>query len=471
MHLKVIRTAAAVVAATCLVTGPARTDPAKDFGALLEQGRTQDAMQLAEDWLDTEGGPPARFALGTAQFLYAIERMGNGLYGFGLGNAETHGDWIGMAGLPFLRVPVPPNPDPQPVTYDGLRDILDRFSQDLAIADGTLALIGPEAFDFQLDLASVSLDFNGDGNVRSDERLAALFSAVAQMDPPRKGLKFDFDQSDAPWLRGYTHLLRAMTEFLLAHDWQQAFDETFHFMFPETDLYSSELRRSADAALAYIMQHPEPPNYWDAERRYSRNDPNRPTRAQWDVTAQGLEWKDWNINHGEESRRAWTFLEYGGIADVIAFIHRFDWPVVDKARMAKSRVHLLTMVELSRENWRRILLESDDKYEWLPSPDQTPRFPRMRVNKDVIAGWHAFLDTAEDVLEGRKLIAHWRFLGKGLNVRRMFEDPRTFDPVMIAQGAAVIPYLEEGELVSAQTAQTMFDIFDRGFLAYFIWFN
>jgi hypothetical protein len=77
----------------------------------------------------------------------------------------------------------------------------------------------------------------------------------------------------------------------------------------------------------------------------------------------------------------------------------------------------------------------------------------------------------EDVLEGRKLIAHWRFTDKGINVRRMFEDPRTFDPVMIAQGAAVIPYLEEGERVSGQTALTLLDVFERGFFAYFVWFN
>ena len=95
----------------------------------------------------------------------------------------------------------------------------------------------------------------------------------------------------------------------------------------------------------------------------------------------------------------------------------------------------------------------------------------MRVNQQVVEGWPGFLETAEDVLEGRKLIAHWRFLDKGVIVRLMFENPGTFDPVMIAQGAAVIPYLEEGEMVSAQTAETMFDIFERGFFAYFVWFN
>ncbi|AXI43441.1 hypothetical protein [Sulfitobacter sp. SK011] len=465
------RRAAAIFVMAFFFGAPAASGTEEEFGDLLEVGRTHDALALAETWVRVEDSQKAKFALGTAQFLYAIERLGNGLHAFGLGNAVSTGMWMDLADLPFLRVPVPPNPDPQPVTYEGLRDVLQRFGDDLSLADMTLAGIGTEEFDYALDIGALSLDLDGDGQVGPEENLVNLFSAVSQMRPPARGLKFDFDQSDAPWLRGYTHLLRAMTEFLLAHDWRQTFDETFHFLFPDSKLKSSEIRSSAADAMIFLEQHAPPIGYWEATRSYDWNDPNKPSRESWASTPKGREWAKWNREYGSEYRRAENFLEYGGIADIIAFIHRFDWPIVDEGRMANSRIHLLTMIDLSRENWRRILQESDDKYEWLPSPKQTPRFPRMRVNQQVVEGWHGFLDTAEDVLEGRKLIAHWRFLDKGVNVRRMFEDPGTFDPVMIAQGATVIPYLEEGEMVSAQTAETMIDIFERGFFAYFVWFN
>ena len=69
------------------------------------------------------------------------------------------------------------------------------------------------------------------------------------------------------------------------------------------------------------------------------------------------------------------------------------------------------------------------------------------------------------------MIKHCLFVYRGVNVRRIFDEPRTFDPVLIAQGSAVIPYLETGDLVTARTAETMFDLFEGGFLAYFIWFN
>lgn len=447
--------------------GKAEADFREDFAALLAEGRTREAVDLASKADAGGDAPDIRFALGTAQFLLAIERFGNGLYSFGLGNAAYTGTWVSLADLPFLRVPVPPKPDAEQVTYEGLRALLRQFGEDLAVADATLATIGPEPFDFRVDLGAVALDLDGNGSIEEQERLTALFGAIARV--PVQLDAFDFDQSDAPWLRGYTHLVRAMTEFLLAHDWHQAFEETMHFVFPSSELPSSELKTSASAAIAFLQEHQPPPYYYQVT---NWNDPNRLSFDNWkQQTPEGRRWAEWDKAYGQQYRRAETYVEFGGIADLIAFIHRFDWPVVEPGRMAASRLHLLQMIDLSRENWRRIQAETDDKQEWLPSPTQTSRFERLRVTEKIVNGWLGFLDAAEDVLEGRKLIAHWRFIGKGVNVRRMFEEPRTFDPVMIAQGAGVIPYLEEGESVSGETAETMLEVFDRGFMAYFLWFN
>ena len=45
--------------------------------------------------------------------------------------------------------------------------------------------------------------------------------------------------------------------------------------------------------------------------------------------------------------------------------------------------------------------------------------------------------------------------GRGINLRRMFEAPGSFDPWLIAQGSAILPYLEDGETVSLETAFTI----------------
>src|SRR5689334_2088133 len=71
------------------------------------------AAAIAADSSDDE----ARFALGAVQFLQAIENLGRAFHRYGLSNGDSVG---GLAGLPFFRLPVPPNPDPQKTDYDAL---------------------------------------------------------------------------------------------------------------------------------------------------------------------------------------------------------------------------------------------------------------------------------------------------------------------------------------------------------------
>jgi hypothetical protein len=53
----------------------------------------------------------------------------------------------------------------------------------------------------------------------------------------------------------------------------------------------------------------------------------------------------------------------------------------------------------------------------------------------------------------------------------MFDEPRNFDPWLIAQGSAILPYLEDGETVSPETAITILMLTEGGLLGYFLWFN
>jgi hypothetical protein len=161
----------------------------------------------------------------------------------------------------------------------------------------------------------------------------------------------------------------------------------------------------------------------------------------------------------------------GSIADLVAFVHLNHWPVVEPDRMREVLGHLEAMIGLSRENWRRILAETDTgRAEWIPNPSQTGVLPGMQVSAERIAGWQQFLGEFEALLQGRKLLPHYRF-ERGMNLRRMFTEPRTFDIVLLIQGSAALPYLEDGELTGAQTWVGIMQLMGGDFFRYFLWFN
>ena len=126
------------------------------------------------------------------------------------------------------------------------------------------------------------------------------------------------------------------------------------------------------------------------------------------------------------------------MADMIAFIHLNHWPVVEPERLRRVLGHLEAMVSLSRENWRRITAETDDRNEWIPNPKQSGVLPRMQVTQDQADGWQRFLEEFDALLQGRKLIPHWRFQ-QGVNLRRFFLEPTTFDLVLLIQSWGFCP--------------------------------
>ena len=456
-------------AALCLTLpgGATRADAAfaEAYAALLEQGDIEAAIALATEAAgDAPADGQAQFALGAGQFLLAVERLGHGLYRYGLASEYRTGMAGGLVGLPVLRLPVPPNPAPDPVTYKGLRELLDGFVTDLATANDTLAQVGPEPFDLPLDMALVRIDIDGDGKVSRTDSLPYYLMAVSGMagmgTPDMPDFLVDFDQSDAPWLQGYCHLLSAMASFPLAHDWEAAYEATFHDLFPAGEMAGAgirdETRRMMDSIEDFRNPDGSLPEF-----------PQKPEDVEWADWVETQEYQRWRA-----FQKIMNVYEFGGIADLVAFVHLFRWPVIEPDRMADVRTHLLGMTERSRENWTRILAETDDKREWLPAPGQSGIFPRLTVTEERVAGWQRFLDVSDAVLNGEALVPHWRFAGgKGVNIRRLFEEPTTFDPILIAQGAAVLPYLEEGEVVQEDVVAEIGDLIGRGFFAYFVWFN
>jgi len=82
------------------------------------------------------------------------------------------------------------------------------------------------------------------------------------------------------------------------------------------------------------------------------------------------------------------------------------------------------------------------------------------------------LDEAEAVLNGQKLLPHWRVKdGRGINLKEVFEEPSTFDLVLWVHGAAALPYLEKGPLVTQETARSLSGAFQGRFLAFAVWFQ
>jgi len=369
----------------------------------------------------------AVLALGMAQFALAVERYGRSLhrYGFVFNQSAT---------LVGLRLPVPINPSPEPLTYEKMRAVFATYLADLAAVDKTLSELPAGDIKIVLDLYAVRLDLNGDGKGSDEERLGAILETLGMMRPgaPRRsgpgaaapGASGDapqwivaFDRADGLWLRGYTRLIAAFNEFVLAHDWRATFDISAHHFFRGAAQPSHPALRLPRSSSGSFMD--EAPFF----------------------------------------------------ADLVAWLHLARWPIVEPARMKEVRRHFKAVIALSRETWKEVLAETDDDNEWLPAPRQSSRaVTAMPVGEEQVKGWLAALDEMEAVLDGTKLLPHWR-LSQGFDLKQVLEEPRPFDLVLWITGHAALPYTKPGETISARTWANWQRVFGGNFLAYAIWFN
>lgn len=374
------------------------------YAGTLAAGDAELAAILAAD----PNNDDARIGLGTIRFVRSIENLSQGLYRYGL---KTPRSFL----LPILRLPVPENPNPEPITFDDFQALVASFSKDLALAEETLVGVGPDV-KLRLDLRKIHYDVNGDGRIVEDESFIAVLQQLTGMpsDAMPASLTFAFDQGDALWLRGYCHVLMGFSDFIVAHDWRESFDTSFFHFFPK-------MESSFAAALA-------PP------------DENNP-----------------------------MYNEGAPIADFISFFH-IRWPVSDPELMKGVRGHIKSMIDLSRESWDAIEAETDDDLEWLPNAHQTSPFASVQVNAEQISAWRGVLDQAELVIDGKRLVPHWRFT-KGFNLARVFDEPRPFDTVLWITGPAALPYLEDGPVSTSADWERMVDAFGGNFGIFAVWFN
>jgi hypothetical protein len=87
-----------------------------------------------------------------------------------------------------------------------------------------------------------------------------------------------------------------------------------------------------------------------------------------------------------------------------------------------------------------------------------------------IDGWLAVMKEFELVLDGEKLLPHWRF-DRGLNVKRLFTESKNFDLVLLLAGPDAVPYLEDGPISTTADWDNLTSVFRGNFLGYAIWYN
>lgn len=353
-----------------------------------------------------------RFTLGLLQFVRAVEQLGQDLYRFGV--QTTNARFI-----PILRLPVPKNPSPETITYQGLRDVVRRFATNLQKTEGTLGKIKDPDVQLPVHFGLIRLDLNADGIASEEESLWSIFSelngrrTITLEDAERFYIKFD--RGDVHWLRGYCHLILAMSDFYLAHDASETFARSAHLFFEKTDSPYQPLLECAR----------------DGDRR-----------------------------------------DVGSLFDFVALVHTIRWPVVDRERMASSLLHLQTVTSESKESWKWIMMETTDDHEWLPNPNQHSVIPNARVTHEMVLAWQQFMDQIAKVLTGELLVPFWRGDTKyGVNVRKAFLEPQTFDLVLWVQGSAAVPYLQSGNKTDQLTWQRLQDAFGGQLLGFAVWFN
>ena len=326
-----------------------------------------------------------KFALGGVRFLGAVEGAMQKRWTSGMT------DTTGM--LPFLRTPIPENPTPGPPDPALIAAVFTEAATAMDAARAPLAAI-PETSDFGMELALADVWFDINTNAARDvgEGLVDVLGPMLMgwewetRDPATPAPVIRFDVADAVWLSAYTHMLGGVSEMVLAYDPTAALTQTI----------------TATAALQALD-----PTYKDADA--------------YNITA---------------------------AINLIATLDLALRQTPDADRMASAKAHFLTMVAENRHFWALVESETDNVREWLPNDRQ-----KSAIGVDLPQGagkaWLAILGDAEDLLNGTKLLPFWSVgTAAGVNVERLFSDPRAIDLVGWIQGWAALPYLENGDVVS-----------------------
>lgn len=416
---KLISLVVAASVASFGVSTVARADNAVTalFQSHLGNGRLGEAdEQLLALTAKATNNADAQLALGLVRSARAFEKLSQSLYRYGFG-AKTDGYemFFGRSINEVAR-----NLRPEPITYEQFRAILTSFIADLDSADKTLAAVGDKPAKLKVDLSVARFDWNGNGIVEPEDHFGL---AISDLDENGKAKPFivGFDTADAKWLRGYCNVMMAVAKAWLSHDFSESWNGSFGAMFPKA------------------------------------------VSSMTDVNGRGGEYPAmlYGISKAEAD----------DIADVVTLIHTMRWPMVDNVMWNEVRDHLKKVIALNRETWALIDKETDDDHEWLPGPRQKSGvFPSFDVTPERIQAWLGVLSRLDSALDGKMLVPHWRF-DKGVNLAKVFDDPRPLDLVLWITGPAAVPYLQDGPVMDSVEWSQITSIFEGNFAFYAFYFN
>jgi len=391
----------------------------RSFAAEIGDGTLLATERALEGVLaDSPQSDEALAAIGVVRFLRSGERILQRMYRHGAFNLPVQASMIaGVGGGGGQTIAY--NSDPQPITYEEFRSAFEEWIEDVARADAALAQVRDQELKVRIPVGLARLDLNADGRADEREQLWRLFTAVQQRFNPTQesaeAFEIAFDRGDVAWLRGYCHLCMAAGEIVLAHDTRDLFERAGHLFFARNETPYEFLKGS---------------------------------RKVFD--ASGLDG-----------------------ADIVAFLHLLSFDVVEPERLGQARVHLLTTIDLAKDMWRWYDAETDDDREWIPSPAQRDAaIPGAEITPEMREAWLRALDEGRALLLGEKLLRFWRGEGeRGVNIRRVLQEPRRVDLVLWVQGSAAAPYLEEGEFTSDGLWADLDEAFDHGVFRYMWWMN
>lgn len=389
------------------------TPSAEDY--LISGSLKQGEAAISEEISRNPNDDKLRFGLAIIQFIRSFEGLVQDLHRYGLKQLSLR-----EIRSPIARIPIPKNAAPQTLTYAGSRKIIENFLVGLTKAEATLAAMHDESVKLPLRFGLIRFDLTGNGIVSEKEMLwrgyASLSSNADITEEKAKDFSITFDRGDVHWLRGYCNLLMAPCEMLLAYDYKESFERTGHLFFPKID---------------------SPYGY---------------------------------LTRGKQIRSIGS--DHVDITDIIAFIHLINWQISEPSRMAKALNHFEQVVALSRVSWKSIMAETDDDHEWLPNPRQTGVIPNVKVTEQMVSAWAEVMNEVERILKGEHLIPFWRGDdGRGVNLRKVFLEPRAFDLVLWVQGSAAAPYLQHGTKTKRETWRELQSQFGGNFPGFAVYFN
>ncbi len=387
----------------------------------LMTGKLSEGQKVLQQHLEKNpSDDQAQFGLGTLHFLQAVEHIGKSWYRFGVNE--------NIRQIPFLRLPVGENKNPDKVTYQSVRSVLKRVIEHLDASDRALAKIKSRDVKLPLHIFQLHFDFNEDGRLTPEEDLTDIYGEYFGRRFANKKMLDEtvvvFDYSDVKWLQGYTHLLRSMCEIILAHDMEPLWDVVGHHAFDRVDYRFKFMEEE-------FMKHQE-----SGANRFSFNNTN-------------------------------------SILDMIAGIHNMNFKIKEPERMKRAHQHLKQMVEHSREMWKSIMAEKDDDQEWIPNPNQSSSVTPARISAEMIKTWDEFLNEFSAILDGEKLIPFWRGTDKtrGVNVYRFFTEPHDLDVILWVHGSGAMPFIEYGDVTSEATWRRFQNVYRGQFFNFATWFN